>query len=154
MTITVLGVELELDIFDVDEYERYEKEVREVDRKVNRSPEADKYKTNAEKLRYQCTVVKEFFDAVFGEGTAEKLFHGKNNIRDCTSAYLAVIEASGAAMNEYTEEATTKFSDLSSRYSPEEDQPAVVYHTSPRNIGPITPNRAQRRSSAKNKKKR
>lgn len=153
MTITIMGVELELDVFDVDVYEKYEKEVREVDRKVNHSPQAEKFKTPAEKLRYQCTVVKEFFDAVFGPGTADKLFHGKNNIRDCNEAYLAVIEASGAAMNEYNMETTRKYEELSTKYAPVEDhqnvsQP-IVYHTAQPNIHM---NRAQRRNSKKKKR--
>lgn len=151
MTITIMGVELELDVFDVDVYEQYEKELREVDRKVNHSPQAEKFKTPAEKLRYQCTVVKEFFDAVFGSGTAEKLFHGRNNIKDCNDAYMAVIEATGVAMAEYNEEMTRKRTEISTKYAPVDDhqtQP-IVYHTSPSNINM---NRAQRRNSKKKKR--
>jgi hypothetical protein len=147
-----MGVELELDVFDVDVYEKYEKEAKEVDRRVNHSPEAEKYKTNADKLRFQCSVVKDFFDAVFGPGTAEKLFHGRNNIKDCNDAYLAVIEASWAAMDEYNTDTTRKYEELGTKYAPVEDhqtQP-IVYHTSPSNINM---NRAQRRNSKKKKRR-
>lgn len=160
MTVNVCGVDLEMDIYDVDFYEKFESEVRNVNHKVNEIP-SKRGETAAQQLRRQCKAVKEFFDAVFGTGTAEKLFHGKNNIKDCTVAYQTVINAAGAAMSAYNEETTKAFDEIRTKYAPEEDRP-IVYHTSPRNIGPIVPspgnvapsgpNRAQRRASGKKKK--
>lgn len=153
MTVNVLGVDLELDIYDVDVYEKFEQEVRKVKQRVNNPPKG-KVQTNAQALKFQCIVVKDFFDAVFGPGTAEKIFHGKNNIKDCNDAYLAVIEAAGSMMNDYADSMNSRFTEMSAKYSPEDDQP-IVYHASPRIIGPIAPagpNRAQRRNSAKKKK--
>lgn len=150
MTVNVCGVDLEMDIYDVDFYEKFESEVRNVNHKVNESP-SKRGETAAQQLRRQCKAVKEFFDDVFGMGTSEKLFHGKNNIKDCTVAYQTVINAAGAAMSAYNEETTKAFDEIRTKYAPEEDQP-ITYLTSPRNIGPVGPNRAQRRASGKKRK--
>lgn len=150
MTVNVCGVDLEMDIYDVDFYEKFESEVRNVNHKVNEIP-SKRGETAAQQLRRQCKAVKEFFDIVFGTGTAEKLFHSKNNIKDCTVAYQTVISAAGAAMSAYNEETTKAFDEIRTKYAPEEDQP-ITYLTSPRNIGPVGPNRAQRRASGKKRK--
>lgn len=159
MTITVCGVDLELDIYDVDVYEKFEDAVREVNHKVNEVP-PKRGETAAQSLRRQCNAVKEFFDTTFGKGTSDKLFHGKNNIRDCTVAYQIVIDAAGAAMVDYNQEVTKRFDEIRKKYTPEADP--IVYHTSPRNIGPIVPspgniapsgpNRAQRRNAKKKRR--
>ena len=151
MTITVLGVELELDIFDVDVYEKYEHEVNEVSRKVNDSPEGQGLST-AEALRYQCGVVKDFFDAVFGSGTAENLFHGKNNIRDTNNAYIAVIKAVSTEMGEYTSNVNDEFARMSAKYAPDEEDATAVQPVGARNAAPQNLNRAQRRASGKKRK--
>ena len=153
MTVNVCGVDLEMDIYDVDFYEKFESEVRNVNHKVNEIP-SKRGDTAAQQLRRQCKAVKEFFDAVFGTGTADKLFHGKNNIKDCTVAYQTVINAAGAAMSAYNEETTKAFDEIRTKYAPEEDHQAttITYHTSPPNIGPVGPNRAQRRASGKKRK--
>ena len=59
MTVNVLGVDLEIDIYDVDVFEKFEKEVADVKRKAD---EPGKGKTNAQVLRRHCAIVKEFFD--------------------------------------------------------------------------------------------
>lgn len=157
MTITISGVELELDIYDVDVYEKYEHEVNEVSRKVNDNPELQGMSTAAT-LRYQCGVVKEFFDAVFGPGTSEELFHGKNNIRDTNEAYITVIKAVSADMGAYTDSVNEEYARMSAKYAPEEDKAPepkpIVYHTAQSNLQPIVQNRAQRRNSGKKRKRR
>ena len=151
MTINISGVELELDIYDVDVYEKYEHEVNEVSRKVNEeSPEG---LSTAASLRYQCGVVKDFFDAVFGPGTAEELFHGKNNIRDTNDAYLAVIKAVSADMSEYTASINEEYASVSAKYAPEEDttpsvQPVAAWNA----VASQNLNRAQRRNSGKKRR--
>ena len=154
MTVNVLGVELELDIYDVDVFEKFEHEVTEVARKAN---DAHAYKgmTNAQKMRRHCAIVKEFFDNVFGPGTSENVFNGKDNIKDCTDAYLAVIETMSAASSQYTDSITEKREAIEARYTPEEDdqetarqQAAFRKAATSQYVG----NRAQRRNSGKKKK--
>lgn len=153
MTINISGVELELDIYDVDVYEKYEHEVNEVSRKVNEeSPEG---LSTAASLRYQCGVVKDFFDAVFGPGTAEELFHGKNNIRDTNDAYLTVIKAVSADMSEYTASINEEYASVSAKYAPEEDTTPSVQPVAARNaMAAQNLNRAQRRNSGKKRRHR
>ena len=118
MTINVLGVELELDIFDADVYETYEAAVNDVSRKVNENIKMEGQKTS-QKLRFQCVTIKEFFDTVFGSGTAEKLFHGKNNIKACADAYLAVIEKFNEEARNLSATMTSNRDALMSRYKAE-----------------------------------
>lgn len=121
MTINVLGVELELDIFDTDVYETYEAAVNEVSRKVDENIEMKDQKTS-QKLRFQCATIKEFFDTVFGSGTAEKLFKGKTNIKDCVDAYVAVIEKFNEEARNLSATMTSNLAAIMSRYEVEEDK--------------------------------
>lgn len=116
----VLGVELELDIFDADVYETYEAAVNEVSRKVSENEELEGQKTS-QKLRFQCVTIKEFFDEVFGSGTADKLFGGKNNIKDCVDAYLAVLKTFKDEAGDLTTSMTNSREELMRKYEPEED---------------------------------
>lgn len=151
MTVTVLGVELDFDIYDVDVYEKYEEEVNAVNHKINEVP-ADPNWTVAEKLRYQCGVVKEFFDNVFGSGTSENIFHGKNNIKECTEAYLCLIETVSASMNEYTVNMNSKYARLSAKYAPEEPGDAEKAIAIRNAASAQHLNRAQRRNFGKKRK--
>ena len=115
MTINVLGVELEMDVYDVDVFEKFEHEVVEVKNKVD---EAENEKTNVQKLRRQCAIVKEFFDNVFGPGTSDKVFKGKDNIKDCTDAYIIVISAFSEAVHTYGEAMESSHDEIMSKYAP------------------------------------
>lgn len=107
--MNILGVELQFDFFDADELEIYERENKRV---VDRIKEPTQYedKTTAEALRIQCGIVNDFFNAVFGEGTADKIFKGKNNIKDH-------MEAFGIVANEAMS-CRGKFDAMADKYSP------------------------------------
>lgn len=92
--LKICGQELELDLFDADTMEVYEKSMGKV---VKRAEEAKKHTelSNAEGIRKMCEIVKEFFDEVFGDGTAEKLFKGKNNLAICMDAFGIVSSEAG-----------------------------------------------------------
>ena len=92
--LKICGQELELDLFDADTMEIYEKSLNKV---VERSKEAAKHTelSNAEGIRETCGIVKDFFDEVFGDGTAEKLFKGKNNLAICMDAFGIVSSEAG-----------------------------------------------------------
>lgn len=105
--MNVLGVELELDFFDADQIEVYEKENERV---VERIKEPSQYegKSTADSFRIQCGIIDDFFDAVFGSGTSDKLFHGKSNLKDHMEAFGIVSESAkdsrkdlDAVMNKY-----------------------------------------------------
>lgn len=84
--LKICGQELELDLFDADTMEVYEKSM---DKVVKRAEETKKHTelSNADGIREMCGIVKDFFDEVFGGGTAEKLFKGKNNLAICMDAF-------------------------------------------------------------------
>lgn len=84
--MNILGMELEFDFFDADQLEIYEKENMRV---VERVKEPTQYegKSTADSIRIQCTVINDFFDAVFGQGTSDKLFKGRNNLKDHMEAF-------------------------------------------------------------------
>lgn len=50
---------------------------------------------NVDDIREMCGIVKDFFDEVFGGGTAEKLFKGKNNLAICMDAFGIVSSEAG-----------------------------------------------------------
>lgn len=93
-TLKICGQELELDLFDADVMEVYEKSMEKI---VKRNEEL-KVRTdlsNADGMRETCKNVKAFFDELFGEGTAEKLFKGKNNLAICMDAFAIVVAEAG-----------------------------------------------------------
>ncbi len=121
--MNILGVELELDLFDADVLEVYEKENKRV---VDRIQDKGQYagKNTADSIRYQCGVVNDFFNALFGDGTAEKIFKGKNNIKDHMEAFGIVAKQA--------EESNVEFDGILDKY---------------------TPNRAERRQADKQQQK-
>lgn len=107
--MVIFGVELDLDFCDADQEEVYEREVRRV---MERAQDKKQYdgKSNAEGIRIQCRIVDDFFDAVFGMGTADRLFHGKTNLREHMEAFGAVSDAA--------KESNAELLSLADRYSP------------------------------------
>lgn len=121
--MNILGVELELDLFDADVLEAYEKENQRVIERINDNTQYEG-KSTADALRYQCRVVNDFFDSLFGKGTAEKIFEGKCNIKDHMEAFGIV--------SKVAEDAGVEFESVLDKY---------------------TPNRAERRQTEKQQQK-
>ncbi|SCX29571.1 hypothetical protein SAMN02910436_02482 [Ruminococcaceae bacterium P7] len=71
------------DVSDVLFMENFEREQDIVKNKVNSSDG----KSRAQIMREQCIAVFNFFDNVFGEGTAKKVFGEKVNLVVCVDAY-------------------------------------------------------------------
>ena len=107
--MNVLGVELDYDFFDADQMEVYERENRRVAEDI-KEPAQYEDKSTADAFRIQCRIVDRFFDAVFGEGTAKQIFHGKVNLRDHMEAFAVVAQAAG--------EARAEFDALEKKYAP------------------------------------
>lgn len=107
--MNVLGTELELDFFDADQLEIYERENLKVKEDI-KEPTQYEGKSAADSIRIQCHIVDKFFDAVFGDGTAKRLFKGKCNLRDHMEAFGIV---SQGAM-----ESRKEIDALNDKYSP------------------------------------
>lgn len=84
--MNILGVELEFDFLDADQLEVYERENEKVAKDI-KDPKQYEGKSTSDCLRIQCSIVDDFFDNLFGEGTSQKLFKGKANIRDHMKAF-------------------------------------------------------------------
>lgn len=83
------GVTLEFDYYDADQLERLEKGILEVQEGCGSLPEGLKL---SESIRRQCGLVFAFFDGVFGEGTARRVFGPSANLMACLDAFEAVVE--------------------------------------------------------------
>ena len=118
--MNILGVELEYDFFDADLLEAYERENQKVSDDI-KEPTQYKGKSTADTLRIQCRIVDNFFDALFGSGTALRIFKGKANIRDHMEAF--------GIMTQGVVNARKEFDAIEDKY---------------------TPNRAERRQAEKN----
>lgn len=93
--MVINGVNLpDIDVADALAMERYEHAHDNVAKAMDDlHPEG---KRQSELIRAQCTAVFNFFDEVFGDGTAKKLFGESVNLTTCLIAYEDVIKAINA----------------------------------------------------------
>lgn len=94
------GVRLDIDFTDAEIVEKIEqgsknvyKEAEELKQKENLSP--------AEGIRQECKILKNFLDYVLGDGTSEKLFNGKDSLKQCLQAFEDIVEARDKEMKEF-----------------------------------------------------
>lgn len=81
----------DIDVADALEMERFEKANDTVSAKMKQLDTNGKRRS--ELIRIQCTAIFEFFDDVFGDGTAKKVFGESVNLTTCINAYEGVIVA-------------------------------------------------------------
>lgn len=105
--VTINGVDLELDLMDADVVEKFEDLNKEIKKKIQ-DPQAYDGLSTADGMRYQCRCVDEYFDALFGIGTAEKVFHKNNNLGIRMEGFAQVTALSG--------EVKTFMDDLATKY--------------------------------------
>lgn len=108
--VVINGVELELDMLDADVVERYEKSFNALQDQIQLS----NYEglSQAEGMRRMCRSVEEYFDSLFGAGTAEKVFGKANN-------HLGAHLAAFSQTNEFAESVTPEMEAITNRYSPQ-----------------------------------
>lgn len=100
------NVELEdLEIFDADVAERYEKALETV---IEKTKKLEGLKTSAV-IRKQCEFIFDLFNTLFGEGTDVKIFGGKCNLIICMKAFEELIE--------YCNEQKQEVEKMASKYS-------------------------------------
>lgn len=122
--MVINGVELELDLLDADMAEKFESECQRVKARVT-DKKAYEGKSNPDAIRYQCEVVNDFFDSIFGYGTSEKVFEGRHHIGKSMEAFATVVSEANKSGE--------KIKEISREYMP----------------GDATPNRAARRKHKK-----
>lgn len=122
--MVINGVELELDLLDADVAEKFETECQRVKDRVA-DKKAYEGKSNPDAIRYQCEVVNDFFDSIFGYGTSEKVFEGRHHIGKSMEAFATVVSEANKSGE--------KIKEISREYMP----------------GDAAPNRAARRKHKK-----
>lgn len=136
--ININGIELEADITDADVIDKYEQLVNKVVENVQ-EPKQYVGLSNSDGIRLQCRHIGNFFDALFGSGTAKEVFRGSNSLSLHIDAFGQVAQLFNNARDE--------IQSIASKYGAERLQGR-------QQIGGVSPkNRAQRRATKKNKGK-
>lgn len=104
-------VELEdLDIYDAEVAEKYEKQLDKIEKLTTKVEGLGL----SEGIRYQCNLIFDIFNELFGEGTDKKVFGEKVNLKICLNAFAELIEQ--------TNEQKKEIRKLSNKYSPNRAQ--------------------------------
>lgn len=103
------GVVLEMDLLDADVIGKYERLSMEMAKKAN-DASAYEDKAPSEAMIYQCDLVDDFFDAMFGKGTAESLFGGGHNLGKRIDAYGALTDMVRSSSRSQVNEIMNKYS--------------------------------------------
>lgn len=85
--MNINGVELNVDFTDADFIEKIEQGRLKVDGKLEELQKNKNNLTPAEGIRQECRIVKDFIDYVFGDGTSEKIFGGKDSLKMCIEIF-------------------------------------------------------------------
>lgn len=108
--MTINGVEFDIDFTDADTLDLIDNESKKVYEKAEKL-RIEENLSPAEGIRQECKIVKDFFDNVFGEGTSEEIFKGKDSLTQCLNAYEDL-------MNAYQEQYKSYY-DRINKYSPD-----------------------------------
>ncbi|MDS0525006.1 AP endonuclease [Clostridium sp. SHJSY1] len=104
--MVINGVELEeLDIFDANTIEKYEKAMDN----VVKSTQEYKELKGSEIVRKECEAIFKCFNELFGEDTDKKIFGDKINIITCLKAFEELVEQINSKQDEL-EKFTSKYS--------------------------------------------
>lgn len=104
------GVELKLDVQDIDTIERYEQAFADLEEDEKAIP---KDGLKSVRIRAYCRMFRKLFNALFGEGTDVKMFGEKDNARvmtECYDDFLQFVSLQHAAFAEVQNHIVTKYS--------------------------------------------
>lgn len=86
----IKNVELDFSFLNADDMERLENASKRVFDETEKVKDVEM--SYAKTLRFECNLIDTFFDEVFGEGTSEKVFGGKNNLDEKFEAFEDVMK--------------------------------------------------------------
>ena len=86
----IRDIEVDFDFLDADDVERFEKEARRVKEECEIKNKQEM--SYSEVIREECNIIDRFFDNVFGNGIAEKLFNGKKNLNEHIKAFEDIVK--------------------------------------------------------------
>lgn len=85
----IRGIEVNFDFLDADDVERFEREAKKV--KENCEIKNEQEMTYSQIIREECKIIDNFFNNVFGDGIAFKIFKGKNNLEEHIKAFEDIV---------------------------------------------------------------
>lgn len=109
--LVINNVELNVDFTDADFIDKVDKASKKVLKNVDEL-KAEKEKKDfsaAEGIRQECKILKDFIDDVFGAGTSEQIFEGRNSLMECLQVYEDIINEK-QKQNNILENAINKYS--------------------------------------------
>lgn len=109
------GLELELDLEDADVFEKTMKAFEQMDEDGRNIDKAGKM---PEFIKRYCDIYYNAFDRIFGEGTGEKIFSGKKNMRNCDEVWDSFL----GFMQVAVKKANERRLQLSGKYMPNREQ--------------------------------
>lgn len=81
----ILDKEFEVDFFDADFMERYEKEAESAKKELNNINISTMKQSEA--INTVCEIIERCFDNIWGQGTSKEIFKEKRNFRLCIKAF-------------------------------------------------------------------
>jgi len=96
--IKIRNVEIEFDLLDANDMEKFETECQKVLEESNKKNTQEL--SMSETIRRECEIVETFFDNVFGSGISKKIFKGKMNLNEHIKAFSDIIEEKIKAQND------------------------------------------------------
>lgn len=120
----------DIDVSDALVVERYEAAHDKVVSKMkNLTVEG---KRRSELIRIQCEAVFEFFEDVFGDGAAKKVFGDSVNLVTCINAYEAVVVAVNKLDSKAAEQIKSKFGNRQQRRNQNKGKKKKHYNNRPK----------------------
>ena len=135
------GIELEMNLFDVEEKEFFNECFKNANEKIQQATKEIKDgEPDTVFMRKYCQAIIDFIDEFFGEGTANDIFEGRTDMKKCALAIQEIVKEKIRQDKEFAEinkQATSLIFDFEQSSSNEFEK--------------FSPNRAQRRLAAKHK---
>lgn len=107
--IVILGKQLDGDFYDADFIDAFEAATKKMRDRAAEGAQT-KYESLGDAMRAQCKIAKDYFDEVFGEGTALELFGTGNNLKlhmqaiaDLTEQAMKNRKETNDFINKYTQ---------------------------------------------------
>ena len=85
----IKNTEIDFDLFDADNVEKFEKEAQKVKEKCEKYGKENKSYSQA--IREECQIIEEFLDNVFDNGISEKIFEGKKNLLEHINVFQDIV---------------------------------------------------------------
>lgn len=92
----ISNIEINFDFLDADNVEKFEEEAKKVIEKTEIKEEM----SYSQALKYECEIVEEFIDNVFGEGISEQIFKGKKNLKEHINVFQELVDEKNKAQED------------------------------------------------------